>query len=191
MQPDPAQLLAYGVTLTDLVAGAGAQQRQRGAGYIERNGQQMLLRVPGQIGAGEQAIDDLRAHRGQERAAPRRSASRDVAQVTIGSELRTGAATQNGHEVVLGTVLMRVGENSRDGGAARWRQKLEEIDPTLPPGITVDTELRPHAAGRQDAATVQKNLRRRRAARDRGAVPAARQSARGAAHRDGDSARRC
>ncbi len=107
VQPSLENLLAYTVTLPELAAALERNNSNRGAGYIERSGQQMLLRLPGQVGQGEAALADLRriviktvqgapVHVG------------DVAVVTTGAELRIGAATQNGHEVVLGTVLMRV-----------------------------------------------------------------------------------
>ncbi len=112
IEPLPAQLLAYGVNLADIVNALERNNANRGAGYIERFGQQMLLRVPGQVGSGGQALEDLeRIVVKNLDGTPIRIG--DVARVTTGSELRTGAATQDGREVVLGTVLMRVGENSR------------------------------------------------------------------------------
>ena len=156
VQPQPAQLLAYGVTLADLVAALERNNGNRGAGYIERFGQQMLVRVPGQVGAGEEAIEDLgRIVVKTISGAPIRVG--DVATVAIGSELRTGAATQNGHEVVLGTVLMRVGENSRTVARA-VAAKLEELDATLPAGITATPTYDRTWLVDKTLATVQKNL---------------------------------
>lgn len=106
--PDPARLVALGFTLDDVAQAVEANNRNIGAGYIERNGQQFLVRVPGQV-------DDI-AQIGaivldRREGVPIRV--RDVAQVGEGRELRTGAATQDGTEVVLGTVFMLVGANSR------------------------------------------------------------------------------
>ena len=156
VQPQPAQLLAYGLTLTDVVQALERNNANRGAGYIERFGQQMLLRVPGQVTSGEEALENLRriVVKNLNGAHIRIG---DVATVTTGSELRTGAATQNGHEVVLGTVLMRVGENSRTVAKA-VAEKLAEVNASLPPGIqAVPTYDRTWLVDKT-LRTVQKNL---------------------------------
>ena len=156
VQPEPTRLLSHGITVTELVQALGRNNANRGAGYIERHGQQMLVRVPGQVGSGDAAIEDLeRIVVKNVGGAPVRVG--DIASVAIGSELRTGAATQNGREVVLGTVLMRVGENSRTVAQA-VAKKLEEIGPTLPPGITVTTSYDRTTLVEKTLATVEKNL---------------------------------
>jgi len=152
IRPDPGRLLAYGVSFADLVRAVGANNANRGAGYIERNGQQQLIRVPGQAAT----LDDLSrivvATRG---GVPVRVG--DVAQLAIGSELRTGAATQNGQEVVLGTVFMLVGENSRTVAKA-VAAKLDEAQRSLPPGITVSVVYDRTTLVDKTLATVEKNL---------------------------------
>jgi heavy metal efflux system protein len=156
VQPQPGQLLAYGLTLADVVAALERNNSNRGAGYIERYGQQMLLRVPGQVTSGEAVIDELgRIVVKTVAGAPIRVS--DVANVTTGSELRTGAATQNGHEVVLGTVLMRVGENSRTVARA-VAEKLAEINASLPPGVEARTTYDRTSLVDKTLATVQRNL---------------------------------
>jgi cobalt-zinc-cadmium resistance protein CzcA len=97
-----------------------------GAGYIERHGEQYLIRVPGQV-SGIPEIEGIVVARrdGQ----PVRV--RDVADVILGEELRTGAATENGKEVVLGTVFMLIGENSREV-STRVAAKLVEVNRSLP-----------------------------------------------------------
>jgi cobalt-zinc-cadmium resistance protein CzcA len=106
--PRPERLVAHGLTFRDLVAGIARNNAGTGAGYIERNGEQYLVRSPGQL----RDLDDVRrivvGHAG---GVPIRIG--DLAQVALGKELRTGAATENGREVVLGTVFMLIGENSR------------------------------------------------------------------------------
>ncbi len=150
--PDPARLLAYGVGFDDVARALGANNANRGAGYIERNGQQQLIRVPGQAGT----LDDLGrimvARRG---SAPVRVS--DVAELRIGSELRTGAATQNGREVVLGTVFMLMGENSR-AVAQAVAARLDEARRALPPGITVNVVYDRTTLVDKTLATVEKNL---------------------------------
>jgi len=127
--PDPAQLAAYGLGLADVVAALERNNANVGAGYIERRGEQYLVRAPGQLAS----LDDI----GQvllrsEGGVPVRL--RDVARVSLGAELRSGAATANGQEVVLGTVFMLMGENSRRVSQAVDR-KLGEINRNLPSGV--------------------------------------------------------
>src|SRR5690606_3878632 len=115
----------------DVAAAIERNNANRGAAFIERGGAQWLIRVPGQA----ESLADLEAIVVAERGGlPVRVA--DVATVTVGQELRSGAATQNGREVVLGTVFMLIGENSR-AVANAVAAKLEEIARTLPPGITL------------------------------------------------------
>jgi cobalt-zinc-cadmium resistance protein CzcA len=156
VQPDPARLLAYGLSFDDLADALRRNNENRGAGYIERNGQQMLLRVPGQIDGSTQtltALGDIVIR--NIASAPVRIG--DVATVSIGSDLRSGAATQNGHEVVLGTVLMRVGENSRTVAKA-VAAKIEEIGPSLPPGYLIVPAYDRTRLVDKTLSTVQKNL---------------------------------
>jgi heavy metal efflux system protein len=156
VQPDPARLLAYGVTLPHLAAALERNNANVGAGYIERYGQQVLLRVPGQVSGGESALGAL-----QDIVVMTTSGAairvRDVADVSIGAELRTGAATQDGREVVLGTVLMRVGENSREVARA-VAERIEQIGPSLPPGIRIVPAYDRTTLVEKTLHTVEKNL---------------------------------
>ncbi|MDH5620528.1 MAG: CusA/CzcA family heavy metal efflux RND transporter [Gammaproteobacteria bacterium] len=128
--PDPVKLLAYGLGYEDVVNALTKNNSNRGAGFIEHNGAQWLMRVPGQA----ESLNDLGAIVVEEHdGLPVRI--RDIGTVGLGKELRSGAATQNGREVVMSTVFMLIGENSRTVSAA-VAEKLEEIGPTLPHGIT-------------------------------------------------------
>ena len=127
--PDPAQLVALGFTLNDVVAAVMRNNQNIGAGYIERNGQQFLVRVPGQL-ANLDAIGNIVLDRRD--GVPIRV--RDVASVGEGKELRTGAATQNGHEVVVGTAFMLFGANSREVSQAA-AAKLDAANASLPAGV--------------------------------------------------------
>jgi heavy metal efflux system protein len=150
--PDPAKLLAYQVSHRDLLEAIGANNGNRGAGYIEHNGAQWLMRVPGQA----QRIDELgEIVIRQVAGVPLRV--RDVATVSIGQELRTGAATQNGREVVMSTVFMLIGENSRDV-ARGVAQRLAEIKPSLPQGVTATAVYDRTRLVEQTLKTVEKNL---------------------------------
>ena len=127
--PDPAKLVALGFSLQDIVEAVAANNRNTGAGYIERYGQQYLVRVPGQVGG----LDEIRAIVLDRRnGLPIRVG--DVARVGEGKELRTGAATQNGEETVLGTVAMLVGANSREVAQAA-AARLEVASASLPEGV--------------------------------------------------------
>ncbi|MDH3987882.1 MAG: CusA/CzcA family heavy metal efflux RND transporter [Gammaproteobacteria bacterium] len=128
--PEPEKLLAYGLTYTDITLALERNNANRGAGFIEHNGAQWLMRVPGQV----KDIDELGAVVVSDTGGvPIRV--RDVASVGIGRELRSGAATQDGHEVVMSTVFMLVGENSREVANA-VALRLEDAKASLPPGIT-------------------------------------------------------
>ncbi len=150
--PDPARLRALGFTLEDVVQAVEANNQNVGAGYIERNGQQFLVRIPGQVSGLEDIGNIVLARR---EGVPIRV--RDVAGVQDGPELRSGAATQNGHEVVMGTVVMLIGGNSRDvaqAAAARLRQAQD----SLPEGVTVTASYDRTALVDRTIATVARNL---------------------------------
>lgn len=150
--PDPAKLVALGFTLHDVVAAVAANNRNVGAGYIERNGQQFLVRAPGQV-ADLDAIRDIVLDRRD--GVPIRV--RDVAQVGEGPELRNGAATQNGREVVLGTVFMLIGANSREVAQAS-AAKLAEANKSLPAGVSANPVYDRTALVDRTIKTVAKNL---------------------------------
>jgi len=127
--PLPERLSAYGLSMTEVIAALERSNANLGAGYVERHGEQYLVRVPGQASG----VDDLQAIVVTSGGGvPIRIA--DVADVGLGEELRTGAATENGQEVVLGTVLMLAGENSRSVAKAA-SARLEEAAEALPPGV--------------------------------------------------------
>ena len=150
--PSPKKLLEVGVSLEELVAALRANNANRGAGYIERNGQQLLVRSPGQL----KTISDMEqvviANRD---GAPVRV--KDVADVAIGKELRTGAATLNGKETIVATVMMLMGENSRSVSQA-VAERLEEIRPSLPEGVLLETAYNRTTLVDKAVATVEKNL---------------------------------
>ena len=124
----------------------------RGAGYIEPNGQQLLVRSPGQLQTFEEIENVVLAIRGN---VPIRIA--DVAEVAIGSELRTGAATRDGVETILGTAFMLIGENSRTV-AVDVATKLQEINATLPSGVIAEAVYDRTTLVDKTIATVQTNL---------------------------------
>ena len=150
--PDPKRLAAYNLTLNDLVTALERNNANVGAGYIERSGEQLLIRAPGQVAS----IDDI-ANIVITTADGTPIRVRNVAQVDIGREMRTGAATENGREVVLGTVFMLIGENSRSVSQA-VAKKLEEINRSLPAGVVAITVYDRTNLVEKAIATVKKNL---------------------------------
>ncbi|MDF3201315.1 CusA/CzcA family heavy metal efflux RND transporter [Pseudomonas sp. 1912-s] len=150
--PDPKRLAAYNLTLSDLVTALERNNANVGAGYIERSGEQLLIRAPGQVGS----IDDI-ANIVITTSDGTPIRVRNVAQVDIGRELRTGAATENGREVVLGTVFMLIGENSRTVSLA-VAKKLEEINRSLPEGVVAVTVYDRTNLVEKAISTVKKNL---------------------------------
>jgi cobalt-zinc-cadmium resistance protein CzcA len=135
VQPDPARLAAYGLSFDQIVHAIEAGNVSRGANIVERNGEGFVVRSSGRVEKLAEIENIVVATRG---AVPVRIS--DVADVLVGRELRTGSASMNGSEVVLGTALMLVGGNSRTVAAAA-ATKIEEINRTLPPGIRARTVL--------------------------------------------------
>lgn len=131
--PKLDRLLAFGLTFDDLIEVLLKNNSSVGAGYIERNGEQYLIRAPGQV----KSVEDI-----QNLVVTTREGTpiffHDIADVGVGEELRTGAATENGKEVVLGTVFMLIGENSRTV-AQRVATKMAEINRSLPEGVIAKT----------------------------------------------------
>src|SRR5262245_42799557 len=150
--PRPAALLAFGLSLGDLAEALERNNVNVGAGYIERFGSQYLVRVPGQVAS----LDDLRAIRVATHGGTPITVG-DLADVSIGKDLRTGAATMNGEEVVLGTVFMLMGENSRIVARAA-ADKLAEINASLPEGLQLEAVYDRTTLVDKTIATVRTNL---------------------------------
>ena len=150
--PDPKRLATYKLTLNDLVVALESNNANVGAGYIERNGEQLLIRAPGQVSNIEDIANIVIT---SVDGTPIRISN--VAEVSIGKELRTGAATENGREVVLGTVFMLIGENSRTVSQA-VATKLTDINRTLPKGVVAVTVYDRTNLVEKAIATVKKNL---------------------------------
>jgi len=129
ISPDVQKLLQFKISLADITAALLANNDNRGAGYIERNGQQLLVRSPGQLATVEDISNVIVT---THNAIPIKLG--DIASIGIGKDLRTGAATQGGVETVLGTAMMLIGENSRDV-AERVDERLATIQASLPEGV--------------------------------------------------------
>ncbi len=152
ISPIPERLASLGVTLQDIVTALDRNNSNVGAGYIEKRGEQYLIRAPGQVKTLEDIGNVILSSAG---GVPIRV--RDVAEVGIGRELRTGAATDNGREVVLGTVFMLIGQNSRTVSTA-VDKKMIEINRSLPEGVHAVTVYDRTVLVDKAISTVKKNL---------------------------------
>ncbi|MBH0028716.1 CusA/CzcA family heavy metal efflux RND transporter [Pseudoalteromonas sp. SWN29] len=150
--PVPEKLIAYKLTISDVISALEVNNSNRGAGYIERFDGQYLVRSPGQLKTLEDIANTVIAKRDD---APVRI--KDVANVLLGKELRTGAATYNGEETVLGTAMMLIGENSRVVAKA-MADKLVDVQKSLPAGVIVEAVYDRTTLVDKTIATVQTNL---------------------------------
>ena len=152
VEPDLVKLSAYGVSFSELAKALEAANLSVGANFLERGGEAYLVRADARIRSIDEIADAVIATRG---GVPVRV--KDVAAVRIGGELRTGAASIDGHEVVVGTALMLIGENSRTVAKAVG-EKLEAIEKSLPVGVKVTPALDRSKLVNATIATVQRNL---------------------------------
>ncbi len=150
--PNPGRLMAYRLSFRDLMTALANNNANVSAGYIERNGEQYLVRTPGQVASMAEIEDIVIGLRGGN---PVRI--RDVAQVVEGKDLRTGAATLDGSETVLGTAMLLIGENSR-AVAQRVAAKLQDIARSLPEGVVARTVYDRSHLVEATIKTVQQNL---------------------------------
>lgn len=150
--PKPEQLRAFGLTLRDVMQALAASNSNVGAGYIEKSGEQYLVRSPAQV----TRIDEIAAIALTSRDGQIVRLS-DVADIQIGQELRTGAATKDGQEVVLGTAFMLIGENSRTV-SMRVSAALRQIQASLPDGVIAKTVYDRTTLVDATIDTVKKNL---------------------------------
>ncbi len=152
VEPDPSRMAGLGVSFTELAQALEKANVSVGANFFERGGEAFLVRADGRI----RNLDEIaRAIVGTRGGLP--VAVRDIANVRIGGDLRTGAASEDGEEVVVGTALMRAGGNSRTVAAAVGA-RLEELTRSLPPGIVVHPVLDRSKLVNATISTVEENL---------------------------------
>ncbi|TWB71883.1 cobalt-zinc-cadmium resistance protein CzcA [Nitrospirillum amazonense] len=150
--PDPQRLAARGLTLADVVQALERNNTSAGAGYLERREEAYVVRADGRLRDREDIAAVPVATRDGTPVL-----LRDVATVTLGHELRSGSASENGREVVVGTALMRMGGNSRTAAAA-VTAKLADVARTLPPDIRAEVVLNRTKLVDATIHTVGKNL---------------------------------
>ena len=152
VSPIPNKLRAYDLSINEIIEALEQNNENAGAGYIEKNGEQYLIRVPGQVKTSEEIGNIVVTLRDE---LPIRI--NDIAQVSLGASLRSGAATKNGKETVLGTAIMLKGENSREV-SRRVADKLVEVNRSLPDGIKANTVYDRTTLVDRTIWTVEKNL---------------------------------
>ncbi len=152
VMPDPEKLVSLGISFSDVIEVVEKNNHSIGAGYVERNGEAYVVRSDGRIDTAEQLANIVVANR---RGIP--IYLKDIAEIGIGKELRTGSASENGQEVVVGTALMLIGANSRIVSDA-VDQKLQEVNKSLPEGIEAKTVLNRTKLVNATINTVEKNL---------------------------------
>jgi cobalt-zinc-cadmium resistance protein CzcA len=152
VRPYPERLLAYDLTLRDVIMALQKNNANVGAGYIEKSGEQYLVRVPGQV----KTLEDIRSIIIAKREELTIRIG-NVAEVSLGSPLRTGAATENGEEVVFGTAMMLIDENSREV-AKRVATKIDIINDSLPDGVVAKPVYDRTELVNKAIKTVEKNL---------------------------------
>jgi cobalt-zinc-cadmium resistance protein CzcA len=152
VQPDPQKLAAIGLSFSEVIEALERNNNSTGAGYLEQKGESYVVRARGRLETPEDIGKVVLTTRG---GIP--IYIRDVATVGLGRELRTGSASENGHEVVVGTAMMLKGENSRIVSRA-VDEKLTEINKSLPEGVKAKTVLNRTKLVDATIHTVQKNL---------------------------------
>lgn len=152
VQPEPQKLAAMGLSFSDVIAALERNNNSTGAGFLEQKGEAYVVRANGRLETTEQIANVVLSTRG---GIP--IYVKDVATIGLGKELRTGSASENGHEVVVGTAMMLKGENSRLVSRA-VDEKLQEINKSLPEGVKAKTVLNRTKLVDATIHTVQKNL---------------------------------
>lgn len=153
VQPDIRKMKSYGIHFEDIVSGLEKANQNVGGGYISQTAEQFLV----------QGVGLFKSPKDIERVPVKQLDSfrvikiGDIAKVALGKELRTGAATVNGQETVLGTVMMLLGENSRTV-SLRAKEKIEEIQKTLPENMVLTTVYNRSDLVNATLGTVEHNL---------------------------------
>ena len=153
IQPKPEALTKVGLTFSELADLLAQNVENAGGGIISRGGQQITIRAVSRVQTAED-IANLPLKFG---AAVKPLLVKDVADVRTGTKFRTGAATLNGKETVIGTTMMLAGENSREV-AERVKARLAEIQTKLPAGVEIQTQYDRSILIGRTIATVEKNL---------------------------------
>ena len=152
VQPDPQKLLSYGLSFSDVTSALDRNNTSVGAGYIEQKGESYTVRADGRLESAQDIGNVIVANKN---GVP--VFLKDVAEVGIGKELRTGSGSEDGNEVVVGTAMMLKGGNSRVVSTL-VDEKMQSINKSLPADITIKTVLNRTQLVDATVKTVAKNL---------------------------------
>lgn len=150
--PDPAKLMAFGLSFRDIMEAVAENNANAGGGYIEHAGEAYLVRATGLI----RGVDDI-ANIILKTNDSIPIHIRDVAEISVGKELRTGAATHDGQEVIIGTAMMLLGANSRTV-SEEVHDRMEQIQKTLPRNVKINTLYNRTYLVDATLHTIEKNL---------------------------------
>lgn len=153
VQPNVRSMARYGLHFSDLIDALERTNRNVGGGYVQQTGEQFLVQATGLL----KSVEDIRRVPVKSLETLKTLRIEDVAEVRLATELRTGAALVNGREEVVGTALMRLGENSRVV-AHRVAEKIKEVRKGLPEGVVLSTLYDRSVLVDATLATVEHNL---------------------------------
>lgn len=153
VQPDPKKMAAYRIHFGEIIEALKKVNRNVGGSYIEQTAEQFLVQGVGLL----KSVYDIKQVPVKTLDSFRVVRIEDIAEVRLGKELRTGSATHNGRETVLGTVMMLLGENSRTV-SIRVDEKINEIKSTLPEGVELKVVYDRSQLVNATLSTVEHNL---------------------------------
>ncbi|RZT44262.1 cobalt-zinc-cadmium resistance protein CzcA [Sphingomonas sp. BK036] len=150
--PDVQRMAAMRLTLQDLTTALQRSNTSAGAGVVNRNGEGLAVRSDGRVRNADELARTVVATR---ESVP--ILLNQIATVRTGQGLRMGSASENGHEVVVGTAVMRIGENSRtvSTGVA---ERLTQIGRSLPVDVVVKPVMNRTELVNSTISTVARNL---------------------------------
>ena len=150
--PDTQRLASLKLSLSDLATALEENNSAVGAGTVDRNGEGLAVRSDARIANADQLARTVIAAR---EGVP--ILLNQVATVKLGQAIRMGSASENGKEVVVGTAIMRIGENSRNVASA-VATRLDEVNASLPTDIVIQPVLDRTGLVNSTIQTVAKNL---------------------------------
>ena len=153
IQPDIQKMTSYGIHFEEIASALERANKNVGGGYVSQTAEQFLVQGVGLF----KTAEDIKRVPVKQLDSFRVIKVGDIAHVDLGRELRTGAATANGQETILGTVMMLMGENSRTV-SLRAKDKIDEIKKTLPAGISLNTVYNRSDLVNATLSTVEHNL---------------------------------
>ena len=153
IQPKPETLTAMNLTFSELAELIAQNVENAGGGIVNRGGEQLTIRAVSRV----ETVEDIANLPVKFSGAVRPLLVKDVAEVKLGTKFRTGAATLDGKETVIGITMMLAGENSREV-AGRVKARIAEIQTKLPPGVEIQIQYDRSILIGKTIGTVEKNL---------------------------------